>query len=116
MAEIRGIDGMSPQEISFEINRGGKFVVYRYCFSAAFHTVTYGTDIYFIRPGESRIRKGLPCSLFTLLLGWWGIWGPIYTVRFLWTNFHGGEDVTAAVAGAMGLRDVNWDTASAGAS
>jgi hypothetical protein len=117
MANIKGIDGMSPQEIVFELNRGGKFVVFRYCFSALVVTVMQGTDIYFVRADESRIGKGLPWTLLTLLVGWWGIpWGPIHTVRSLWTNFHGGEDVTASVAGAMGLQGVNWDTAVAGSS
>jgi hypothetical protein len=117
MAKIKGIDGMLPQEITFELNRGGKFVVYRYCFSALVVTVMQGTDIYFVRADESRIGKGLPWTLLTLLVGWWGIpWGPIHTVRSLWTNFHGGEDVTAAVASAMGLQGVNWDTAVAGGS
>jgi len=74
-----------------------------------------GTDIYLVRAGENRILKGLPWTLITLLVGWWGIpWGPINTVRTLWTNFHGGEDVTAAVASAIGLQGVNWDTAAAG--
>jgi len=115
MAKIHGVSGMSPQEVSFEQNRGRKFVVYRYCFSALVITVMQGTDIYFVRADESRVRKGLPWTLLTLLVGWWGIpWGPIRTVHSLWTNFHGGEDVTAGVASAMGLQGVNWDTASAG--
>jgi hypothetical protein len=117
MAQIHGIAGMSPQEISFEVNRGGRFVVYRYCFSAIVLTVMQGTNIYFIRSGESRISRGLPWTLLTLLVGWWGIpWGPIRTVHSLWTNFNGGLDVTASVAGAMGLEGVNWDAASAGKS
>lgn len=71
MAKIQGIAGMSPQQISFEINRGGRFVFYRYCFSAVVVTVMQGTDIYFVRADESRIRKGVPWSLLTLLVGWW---------------------------------------------
>ena len=75
---------MSPQEVIVELNRGGKFVVYRYCFSALVITVMQGTDIYFVRADESRVRKGLPWTLLTLLVGWWGIpWGPIRTVHSL---------------------------------
>jgi hypothetical protein len=117
MANIKGITGMSPQEISFEVNRGGKFVVYRYCFSALIITVMQGTDVYFIRASESRVSKGLPWTLLTLVVGWWGIpWGPIRTVHSLWTNFRGGVDVTASVAKAMGLQGVNRETAGASGS
>jgi hypothetical protein len=114
MANIKGVAGMSPQEISFEINRGGRFVCYRYCFSALVITVMQGTDIYFVRAGESRVMKGLPWSLLTLLAGWWGIpWGPIRSVHSLWINFRGGNDLTTAVASSMGLTDVKWDAAAA---
>lgn len=117
MANIRGIAGMSPQELSFEVNRGGKFVVYQYCVSAAVLTMTQGTDIYFVRSGESRVTKGLPWTLISVAAGWWGIpWGPIRTVHSIWINFRGGTDVTAEVASALGLQGVNWDTAVAGGS
>jgi len=117
MAEIKGIAGMTPQEITFEVNRGGKFIVYRFCFSALVLTVLTSTDIYFVRAGQSRMAKALPWIILTLLLGWWGIpWGPIRTVQAVWTNLHGGEDVTAAVASAMGLQSVNWATAGSSES
>jgi hypothetical protein len=112
MAQIKGIAGITPGELSFEINRGGKFVVYRYCFSVIFLTMWRGTDIYFVRADQSRVIKGLPWTLLTLLAGWWGIpWGPIHSVRALWTNLRGGEDVTAVVAESLKLQSVNWATA-----
>lgn len=116
MTQINGIAGLSSQELSFEVNRGGRFVVYRYCFSLLVLTVTHGTDVYFVRADESRIVKGLPWTLLTLLAGWWGIpWGPIYSVRSLWINLRGGEDVTSSIANAMQLQGVNWaDAAGAG--
>jgi hypothetical protein len=41
--------------------------------------------------GSCSIKAGLPYSLGTLLLGWWGIpWGPIYTVQAIAKNFRGG--------------------------
>jgi hypothetical protein len=108
---------MSPQEISFELNRGGTFVRYRYCFSALIITVMKSTDIYFVRAGENRVAKGLPWTLMTLVVGWWGIpWGPINTVRSVWTNFKGGEDVTAAIANSMKLQGVNSAAMAASAS
>src|SRR5262249_21108847 len=107
MATIKGISGMTPQEISFELNRGAKFVRYRYCFSALVVTVMQGTDIYFVPAKDSRIKKGLPWTVLTLLAGWWGIpWGPIRSIQSLVINLRGGDDVTAAVAQAMGLANV----------
>lgn len=64
---------MTPQEISFELNRGAKFVRYRYCFSALVVTIMQGTDIYFVLAKDSRVEKGLPWTVLTLLAGWWGI-------------------------------------------
>src|SRR6266852_7285584 len=73
---------------------------------------------YFLRinghPHQSRIIKGLPWTLLTLVVGWWGIpWGPIRTVQSLWINLSGGTDVTAGIADALQLTGVNWDTVGA---
>jgi hypothetical protein len=114
VAQIRGIAGMRPGEIVFELNRGGRFVVYRYCFSAAVVTVMDSTDVYLIRANQSRIIKGLPRTLLTLVAGWWGVpWGPIRTAQSLWINFHGGTDVTAEIADALQLTGVKWDALAA---
>ena len=32
-----------------------------------------GTDIYFVLAKDSRVKKGLPWTVLTLLAGWWGI-------------------------------------------
>ncbi|HLJ88784.1 MAG TPA: hypothetical protein VKZ53_18340 [Candidatus Angelobacter sp.] len=113
-SKIKGISGMTPQELSFEVNRGGKFIRYRYCVSVIVVTMMQGTDIYFVKQGENRVAKGLPWILLTSLAGWWGIpWGPIRSVHSLWINFRGGDDLTAAVVNAMGLKDINWAVAGA---
>ncbi|MBI1305215.1 MAG: hypothetical protein GC181_01220 [Bacteroidetes bacterium] len=98
MAEIKNIEGMSADDISRELQRGGKFVIYKYCISIIVMTFQRPTDIYFIKGGESGVVKGLGFSFITLLFGWWGIpWGPIYSIGSMITNFRGGTDVTAAV-------------------
>jgi hypothetical protein len=107
MANIKGISGMTPQEISFELNRGAKFVRYRYCVSVLVLTLLRGTDIYFVPAKDSRISKGLPWTLLTLLAGWWGIpWGPIRSIQSLVINLRGGDDLTAAVSQTMGLANL----------
>lgn len=110
MAKIVGIQSMNRQELSFEVQRGGRFVQYQYCVSALVVTFKQGTDIYFVRAGESRIGKGLGWILLTALAGWWGIpWGPIYTVQSLWYNLKGGHDVTPQAASALGL-SIDWSS------
>ena len=100
--KIVGIDGMSPGELSFELQRGGKFVTYYYCISVIIMTFRRGSDIYFIKAGEGTFSKGLPWTLLSLLLGWWGIpWGPIWTIQSLVVNLRGGKDVTASVVNAL---------------
>ena len=114
MAQINGISGMTPGEIAFELNRGGKFVVYRYCFSAVVVTMTQNTGVYLVRADKSRIMKGMPWTLLTLCAGWWGFpWGPIRTVQSIWINLQGGTNVTAEIAAALQVPGVQWDVVGA---
>lgn len=104
MAKITGTESMNDQQITFELQRGGKFVQYQYCISVVLLTFKRGTDIYFLRAEENPVVKGLGWTLLTLLAGWWGIpWGPIFTVQSLWYNLKGGRDVTAGACKALGL-------------
>jgi hypothetical protein len=96
--KIEGIAGMTAEEVRFEVQRGARFVLFQYCISVLILTFRRPSDIYLIRAEESAVVKGLPFSLLTLLLGWWGIpWGPIYSVQSLITNFGGGKNVTAEI-------------------
>jgi hypothetical protein len=99
MANIVGIHGMTPQQLAFELQRGGKFIQYQYCISALVITFKRGTDIYFIPADQSAVVKGLPWTILSFVVGWWGIpWGPIWTVQSLWHNLRGGHDVTPQAA------------------
>jgi len=100
--KIQGIDGMKYGEMEFELQRGGKFVYYQYCFSVIIMTFKRPSDVYFIRAGENAVTKGLPFTLLSFFAGWWGIpWGPIYTIQSFITNFRGGKDVTASVVASL---------------
>ena len=99
---IKGLEGMTGDELGHELARGGKFVIFHYTISVLVMTFRRGSDIYFVRSGESAAAKGLPYTLLSLLAGWWGIpWGPIYTIGSLFTNLGGGKDVTNEVAQAL---------------
>jgi hypothetical protein len=93
--KIRGIEGISPEQLRFEIQRGAKLVCYHYCISVVLITFRRSSGAYYILPGESTVTKGLAWTLLTLGLGWWGIpWGPIFSVQSLIVNFRGGKDLT----------------------
>ena len=93
--KILGIEGMSNDQVQFEIQRGAKLVCYQYCISIMVMSFRRSSDCYFVRAGESRVSKGLPWILLSLVAGWWGIpWGPIFTIQSLVTNFQGGKDLT----------------------
>jgi hypothetical protein len=102
MANIVGIQGMTPPQLAFELERGGRFIQYQYCVSVIFMTFKRGTDIYFVAADHSPVIKGLPWTILSLVAGWWGIpWGPIFTVQSLWYNLRGGHDVTPQTAMAL---------------
>ncbi len=104
MANIQGIQGMTHGELRHQIELGGRFVYYKYTFSVVVMTFRRGSDIYFVRAGESRVVKGLGWTALTLLFGWWGIpWGPIFSIGSLYTNLGGGVDVTLQVMNSLGL-------------
>lgn len=100
--KIVGIEGIPPDRLQFEIQRGAKLVCYQYCISVVVITFRRSSDIYFIPAGESAVSKGLPWILLSSVAGWWGIpWGPIFTIQSLITNFRGGKDVTASLSQLM---------------
>jgi hypothetical protein len=94
--KIEGIEGMSPDQIRFEVQRGAKFVFFYYSVSVLVMSFRRASPVYFIAAGENALAKGLAWTLLTVVAGWWGIpWGPIYTVQSLAVNLKGGKDVTA---------------------
>jgi|SRR5918996_4324098 hypothetical protein len=103
MTKIVGLEDIkSDGELQLEIQQGGKFVMYQYCISILILTFKRSSNIYFLRHEENPLIKGLPFTLLSLALGWWGIpWGPIYTVQSVWMNFQGGKDVTQEILTSM---------------
>ena len=92
---IHGIDGLTAEDLDQAIQYGGRFVFYEYCISCLVFTLRRPSDIIFVHGHEWGWVRGLPYTLVTLLLGWWGLpWGFIYTPLALATNIAGGCDVT----------------------
>jgi hypothetical protein len=96
LSEITG--GLSSDRILFEIEQGAKFVVYQYVMSALVITLRRNSKIYYLRPGESLVAKGLPYIIITALIGWWGVpFGLLYTPVAVYRNLRGGTDITPSV-------------------
>lgn len=96
--KINGIEGKPISELQYEVENGGRFIIYSYCVSVILMTFKRGTDIYYIKPGQNSFAKGLPWTLISLFFGWWGLpWGLIYTPSALYTNISGGKNVTKEI-------------------
>ena len=101
--DIRGVEGLSIDEVRMRVNQGGKFVMFTWTLSFVVMTVRRPTAVYFINPGESAALKGMPFTLVSFFLGWWGIpWGFIYTPMSIFENLGGGKDVTNEVMQTLG--------------
>lgn len=104
MATIKGVEGLSVGEVQDQVRQGAKFVVFGYCMSFLVITLRRSSDITFVRAGESPFVAGLPYTVLSLFLGWWGFpWGLVYTPMVLIQNLGGGNDVTAEVMNAFGV-------------
>jgi hypothetical protein len=89
---------MTPSELNFEVQRGGRFIIFQYVFSVLVMTFKRNAPIQFVKAGENPALAGLPWTLLSLVAGWWGFpWGLIYTPQVVIKNCGGGTDVTQAV-------------------
>jgi hypothetical protein len=93
---------MTPDQLALEAQRGARFVIYQYCISVVILTFRRNSPIQFVPAGASPAAKGLPWTLLSFLLGWWGFpFGLIYTPMVLYKNLNGGIDVTQNLLGAI---------------
>jgi uncharacterized RDD family membrane protein YckC len=96
------IEELSVDDINKEVSKGTKIVVFQYCFSIIIMSFKRESNSYFIKAGESTLKYSIGFTLITLIFGWWGIpWGPIYSVKALYSNITGGKDITQNVLLSM---------------
>ena len=98
---IRGVDGMTIDDLRSALRRGGRCVRYQFVVSGILLSRRRSSGIYFIPVGASAVTPGLLWSLITVLFGWWGFPGPVFTIPALVKNFQGGDDVTGKVMAAL---------------
>ncbi len=99
---IAGLENLTVEQLNQELKRGGRFVIFEYCFSVVLFTSYRSSKIYYLRPGESAFSKAAPFTLISLIFGWWAIpIGPVLTINATVTNVRGGKNVTAEVMASM---------------
>jgi hypothetical protein len=99
---ILGLDDATPDQLEAELASGGRLVFFEYCISFLFFTLRHPSPVYFIRGNEWSWPRGLPYTMISFLLGWWGLpWGIVYTPLTMLTNLAGGRDITAEVRGQL---------------
>jgi hypothetical protein len=102
MKPRRRYSEMSNDDLRSFVAAGGRFVCYEFCISVILATWRRPSDVQALAANELGLGRGIPYSLVSLLLGWWGIpWGLVYTPVTLYTNCRGGWDVTADVLARM---------------
>ena len=88
--KVKGINGLTVAQVQDEITQGGKFVQFTWCMSLLVTTYRFKSPVYFIRKDESAFIRGLPFTIISLLLGWWGIpYGVFYTLGAVCANTSG---------------------------
>jgi hypothetical protein len=75
---------------------GERLVFFECCVSLVLVTLRRPSRPVRVRSLAGALLRGLPWTLATLLLGWWGVpWGFVYTPLALATNLSGGRALTA---------------------
>lgn len=87
------LDENALTEAEREVIAGGRFVTYRYCWSLIVSFKPTSSPV-LLRAGDDGFGSALRYSLLSLVLGWWGIPGPIWTLSTMRHNALGGHDVT----------------------
>ncbi len=67
---VENFGSQDLKDYQYEVDRGGKFVVYQYCFSIILLTSKQSSGIYLIKGGENAVVKGLGYTFLTFFLGW----------------------------------------------
>lgn len=81
-----------------EIRAGARLVVYTWAVSVLVLSFRRPSEIKLVKPGQSAVLLGMPYTLTSLVLGWWGIpWGPLFTIQAISRNLRGGRDVTRLI-------------------
>jgi hypothetical protein len=94
---------LTPDEILTRIHEGWRCVRFEFCISFLLATVRCQSGIYLTECWQQRYVWGMAYVALAILFGPWGVpWGPVWTLRAVWTNLTGGVEATDAVLAALG--------------
>jgi hypothetical protein len=97
-ARATRLAALPPESISAHIREGWKCVRFEFCVSFLVATIRCQSAPLLTANWRDRVLWALGYSALALLLGPWGIpWGPVWTIRAVWTNLTGGGDATEEV-------------------
>jgi ABC-type amino acid transport system permease subunit len=95
--KILGAQDKTIDEVLFMVQGGARFLIFEYSISPLLVTLDYTSNIHLVDRGEDTRSLELRYSMISVILGWWSLFGPIYTVRSIVRNLRGGQDVTKLV-------------------
>ena len=103
---MAGRNGQNATHQDFPLRRGGeegRLVCFEYCVSLLAVTLRRTSAPVAVPPGGRAWVRGLPYTLISLFLGWWGVpWGLLWTPAAIAVNFRGGHDVTGRLPAGRG--------------
>lgn len=92
----------TSSRLAFDLQTGAQFVVYQYAVSIVIASFLQPSGIQIVRANGSRLLRGLPWTMVSLLAGWWGIpAGPIFTIAAVIRNSRGGIDLSDTVVAVL---------------
>lgn len=107
--DLHAFSNVSEKEFRARLAAGERFVVFLFAVSVVVYSFRHPTKVVVLRNRSQAIRRGLPWTLLTLVLGWWSIpSGPIYTIQALAANIGGGVDVSAEILDHIRKNDVRY--------
>jgi hypothetical protein len=87
---------------------GNRYVVFGYVVSIIFYSFNRASKIIIAKNKVELIVKSLPYLIITLLLGWWSLYGFLYTLKTLYQNLKGGTDVSPEIREYIRCQDPKY--------
>jgi hypothetical protein len=92
--KVEGVDYLTFNDLTEEIHNGARFVQFTWTISFIKLTLCPASKIYFLRHDENAFCcGGWKYALLSMIFGWWGFFGPIFTILSIVRSFKG-IDVT----------------------
>ena len=96
------------KEFEESLKSGTQYVVFGYVMSMVFYSFNRKSKIIVARSKSALFLKSLPYTLLTLLLGWWSLYGFMYTITTLFKNLSGGTDVSPEIKSYIQRQDSKY--------